>query len=404
MVTPVAATIATPAGSQPARISGTTTLTTTESESARAIRDRTPRQPPTTVTAKANRPTSNASVGMRYRSLTATNPACGSVEMLMMTSSPTSKSGRASRPLGPCRKPSTTSPVFGPSAIPSTTRMRTSGVPGSVLGSSSRILPCTSWTGGRPDGRGAMSGTNTKIARTISNPPTSATALRRRPANGTASGRVVDTGEASGCRRCVFCAFRTLLERTEMGFDAGLERAPPEPDEDVGPAIERLERRGMDHPRPTGDRLQPPAHSLSNPEPVTRSRKRDSGRASRLSTRASSRSSPRRVLAVPRRRRGRPRRRRRPEPELREQRRGSPPGRGASPRRSAATPARRRVARPGVAAQVIAGTAKADLGVRTDGHRVRRRSGARPSSSRGRRRSIPVARRPDRRASRSAPR
>ena len=65
IVTPVAATIATQAGSQPARISGTTTLTMTARVSASAISERTPRQPPTTVTATAKSPSSRASVGTR---------------------------------------------------------------------------------------------------------------------------------------------------------------------------------------------------------------------------------------------------------------------------------------------------------------------------------------------------
>ncbi len=53
MVTPVAARIATRTGSWPARMSGTTILTITASVSASAMSDRTPRQPPTTVTATA---------------------------------------------------------------------------------------------------------------------------------------------------------------------------------------------------------------------------------------------------------------------------------------------------------------------------------------------------------------
>ena len=50
-VTPVAATIATHTGSQPARISGTTILMMTASVSASAISERTPRQPTDDVTA-----------------------------------------------------------------------------------------------------------------------------------------------------------------------------------------------------------------------------------------------------------------------------------------------------------------------------------------------------------------
>jgi hypothetical protein len=64
-VTPVAAAMATQAGSQPARINGTTSLTMTAIVRASAIRERTPRQPPTRVTATANRPSRSARVGTR---------------------------------------------------------------------------------------------------------------------------------------------------------------------------------------------------------------------------------------------------------------------------------------------------------------------------------------------------
>ncbi len=86
-------------------------------------------------------------------------------------------------------------------------------------------------------------------------------------------------------------------------------------------------------------------HSLSKPEPVTRSRKTDSGRASRLSTRAGSRSSPRRVHAdaSPRRRATTGRRARAAAPGIARPTRRD---RGAPPRRPAAGPGRRRVARP----------------------------------------------------------
>ena len=82
IVTPVAATIATQAGFQPARISGTTILTMTASVSPRAISERTPRHPPTTVTATANSPSNSPSTGTRYRSATETNVESGSSEAL----------------------------------------------------------------------------------------------------------------------------------------------------------------------------------------------------------------------------------------------------------------------------------------------------------------------------------
>ena len=79
MVTPVAARIATQTGSRPARISGTTILMITTSVSASAISDRTPRQPPTTVTATAKIPSRIARTGMRYRSPTVMTSPSGSM-------------------------------------------------------------------------------------------------------------------------------------------------------------------------------------------------------------------------------------------------------------------------------------------------------------------------------------
>ena len=51
--------------------------------------DRTPRQPPTTVTATANNASSSTSAGIRYRSAMEMNVELGSSEALTMTSSPT---------------------------------------------------------------------------------------------------------------------------------------------------------------------------------------------------------------------------------------------------------------------------------------------------------------------------
>src|SRR5690349_21793530 len=41
-----------------------------------------------------------------------------------------------------------------------------------------------------------------------------------------------------------------LLQDPQVRFDATRERCPPEPDQDAGPAIEGLERRGVDDPGP----------------------------------------------------------------------------------------------------------------------------------------------------------
>ena len=99
--------------------------------------------------------------------------------------------------------------------------------------------------------------------------------------------------------------------------------------------------------------------------------------------------------------------------------RPAPPGRGAAPGTAPPTTAgswsvAQTIARRGldedaaldaaVRRPVVAGASVADLGVGADRHRSDRRSGARPSSSRGRRRSIRDARRRGRRASRSGPR
>ena len=215
--------------------------------------------------------------------------------------------------------------------------------------------------------------------------------------------RSVTTSRHAG-RRSVLGALGPLLERPQVRLDPRLERVPAETDEDVvqrsiGSNVAAWTTRV---PPAIGSRRQ--HHSLSKPEPVTRSRKIDSGRASRLSTCACSRSSPSRVRAV-----------RVVAAAGHEGAAGPSRSSGNSiadaagswsdahtTRGDAWTNTRRSTSRS--AAQVVAGTAVADLGVRTDGHRLRRRSGARPSSSRGRRRSIRGARWPGRRASRNAPR
>ena len=145
-------------------------------------------------------------------------------------------------------------------------------------------------------------------------------------------------------------------------------------------------------------------HSLSKPDPLTRSRKRASGRASRLSTRASSRRRPSLGAGGAGRRGCRPARGGRPEPELRVDRgapggvvQGGPhdPGRGLDEDPSLDEAVR---------AAVVTGSPVPNLRIRSEGHRPRPRSGARPSSSRGRRRSTRGVRRRGRRASRSGPR
>ena len=237
------------------------------------------------------------------------------------------------------------SPVFGPPGIPWRTSIRTSGVPGSAVGMSSTIRPWTSSTGGGPSAGGAMSGTKTKIARTISNPPPSARALRRRPANGTCVSGVALTSRRQAAGGRVLGAFGALLERAQVRLDAGLQRRRPR-------------RTRMSVQRSIGSNVAawttrvPPAsgssrhdHSLSKPEPVTRSRKSDSGRASRLSTRARSAQQAEPCCARPRRRRGRPGRLGRPEPQLGEERATCCRDRGARPDRCAAAPGRRRGAR-----------------------------------------------------------
>ncbi len=194
-----------------------------------------------------------------------------------------------------------------------------------------------------------------------------------------------------------------LLEHPQMRLDPAGQRGPAQPHEDAGPAIERLEGGRVDDPRPAGDRFQPPAPFAVEAGAVTRTRKRESGRASRLSTRAVVAQQPEPGVRRPRRRGRRPRRRGRPEPQLREEHRVSGPGRAASPRPRAGSRGRRRAARrrhasDGLSARLSGVPPPVPTAI------VSRRSGARPSSSRGRRRSIRGVRRRRRRASRSGPR
>ena len=154
-------------------------------------------------------------------------------------------------------------------------------------------------------------------------------------------------------------------------------------------------------PPATGSSRQ--LHSLSKPDAVTRSRKRESGRASRLSTRASSRRRPRRARAErvvaaagqggaagPRRSSGKRMLVAAGSWSVAHTVRGvawTKTRRSTGPRSVDSTRAARRLPVPPVPTAIVS-----------------RRSGARPSSSRGRRRSIRGARRQRRRASRSGTR
>ena len=136
------------------------------------------------------------------------------------------------------------------------------------------------------------------------------------------------------------------------------ERRPTEPDQDPGPAVERLERRRVDHPRPAGHRFELPAPLAVEPrrrhaqpeagvrarlEALDAGRRRGAGRAGR----GPSGSWP------PPARSARPARDRSSGKSAVRR----TPDRGGSPRRSAATRGRRRAARRPVRAAVVAGVA-----------------------------------------------
>ena len=326
-----------------------------------------------------------------------------------MTSSPTAKSGRVSSPLGPWRKPSTTSPVAGPPSIPSTTSMRTFGVDGSTSGSTSTIRPRTSWTGGSPVGRGVMSGTRTKSTSSRAAPTISARACRRSPTKGTSgaqSGSV--TSRRSGRRRgrSVVRSARSArsLSARRCASTRRLEGVPAQADEDDRPAVDRLERGGMDDPGPAGDRLQAPAPlALEAGSGHAQAEDRFGPRLEALHVGVLAQQ-PEPRASGPGGRGRRPRRRRGSEPELREEDRGRcrvVQGRPDGPwrRLDEDPPLDQAIARAGGRPD---GESR-PLG--QDGRpSLRSRSGATPSSSRGRRRSIRGARWPGRRASRSEPR
>src|SRR4051794_19538243 len=150
-------------------------------------------------------------------------------------------------------------------------------------------------------------------------------------------------------------------------------------------------------PPATGSSRQ--LHSLSNPEPVTRTRKRDSGRASRLSTRAASRSRPSRALAdrvVAAAGHGGAAGPSRTSGKSTFVRAGS--WRVVQTSRGVAWTNTRRSTAPG---SDVPSVRLPGVPPPVPTAIVSRRSGARPSSSRGRRRSIRGVRRRHRRASRS---
>jgi hypothetical protein len=180
-VTADAATTASQSGSHPANTSGTTTFVMTASVSASAISERTPRQPPTSVTAKAKMPRSTAIVGIRQRSLTAMNSPSGSGEIATITSSPTSNRGASCDPVGPCSQASLTSPVRGPDRI----LTRASGSVGSVPGgwiSMSRAW--TSSTSGKVASGGGLRSGRMNRPTSSSSPTVRARAWRRSPWSG----------------------------------------------------------------------------------------------------------------------------------------------------------------------------------------------------------------------------
>ena len=137
-----------------------------------------------------------------------------------------------------------------------------------------------------------------------------------------------------------------LLQDAQMRLDPAGQRGPAEADEDAGPAIERLERGGVDDPRAAGDRLQPPAPlavEAGRRDPDPEARIRAAPRGSRPARRrAAARAAPARSGSS-----------RRPARAARPARGGAPgrapswpPDRGASPRPCVAWRGRRRAARP----------------------------------------------------------
>ena len=123
-----------------------------------------------------------------------------------------------------------------------------------------------------------------------------------------------------------------------MGLGELPDRLPPEPDEDAGPAVARLEPAVVDDARPAGERLQ-------LPRPADLELGRDDDQPERaLGTRLEALDADRRPqqaevdVAVADRPGRRPRRVGRAERQLRRRAAGRLPRRGASPRRAAARP------------------------------------------------------------------
>ncbi len=241
-------------------------------------------------------------------------------------------------------------------------------------------------------------------------PPASARAFRRRPSKRDLDrfAGVTDQCRADGSRggvRGSLGRLGPLLQDAQVRLHPAGQRGPTKAHEDARPSIERFECGGVDDPRPAGDRLETPAPlaveaGRRDPHPEARIRagprgsrpgpRRAAGRAGRVPSASSRRPArPARPDRAGARERGRP----------------SRPGRGASPRPCAAWRARRRAARRRRRPRVRRPRARppsAPPPVPTA--ILSRRSGARPSSSRGRRRSIRGVRWRRRRASRSGPR
>ena len=214
----------------------------------------------------------------------------------------------------------------------------------------------------------------------------------RRPENVTASARVRPTTGLGRLLRCLLRSLGSFLEHPQVRFHPAGQRCTRDADEDPRPAIERLERRGVDDPRPAGDRLEAPAPL------AVEARRRDAQAEARLGPclqaldagRLAEQTQP--GAGRPRRRGRRPGWGRGPELELGKER-GA--GRGVVQRRpdvrGVAWTKTRRSTGPGSDGS-IARVARRSLDPRCPRPSLSRRSGARPSSSRGRRRSTRGAR------------
>ena len=225
-----------------------------------ASSDRTPRHPPTSVTATANTPSSSASGGIQQRSAT--------VEVLVLALlrdvDDDLVADPVTRDLLLARRPLEVGVhlVAGVGAFEDDDR-----TPGSPpVGSNSMTSAWTRVTGGGMLDGGVRSGTS-QIATRMMNPPASGSvppeAGERDRLGGCVAGSLATVGHAGPAVASADVSASSLSARRWLSASSA-DRLAPETDQDARPAVAGLEPSVVDHSCPAGKGLQRHDQPISN--------------------------------------------------------------------------------------------------------------------------------------------